>query len=170
MEYSFDVEAYRAREAEARRIWESGGTTKAVAAALDLSIESARKHQKRWARTAVKDSVPRAIDVLLANGFGPDVVAILLNISPQEVGRRKNKSEALTRAASVARLGPISMAVSDLELSPRADNTLKRLGVSTVSKLCKLTEPQLRATKGCGETTVNEIVGVLGKLGLSLSS
>lgn len=170
MEYSFDVEAYRARHAEARRIWENGGTTKEVAAALDLSIESARKHQKRWARDAVKDSAKRAIDVLLANGFSPDVVAILLNISIHDVAHRKYQSEALQRSEDAKRVGPVAMGIDDLEVSIRAVNTLKKLGVSTVGELCKMTEPQLRATKGCGETTVNEIVSELKKLGLSLSS
>ncbi len=58
--------------------------------------------------------------------------------------------------------------ITELEFSPRARNSLKKLKINTVADLIKLSEAELLAYKSFGEATLNEIKIVLEKRGLRL--
>lgn len=62
----------------------------------------------------------------------------------------------------------LEQTISDFELSMRARNVLKKMKISSLGDLIKLTEPELLAYKNFGDTTLNEIKALLSKRGLKL--
>lgn len=64
----------------------------------------------------------------------------------------------------------LSKPVSQLELSVRSRKCLQRLNISTIAELIQRSEPDLLAIRNFGQTSLEEIKGRLGELGLSLAS
>lgn len=62
----------------------------------------------------------------------------------------------------------LSKPVSELELSVRSRRCLQRLNIGTVGDLIQHTEQDLLSTRNFGVTSLDEIKGRLGELGLSL--
>jgi DNA-directed RNA polymerase alpha subunit len=58
--------------------------------------------------------------------------------------------------------------VTDLLLSIRAENVLKKAGITTIPQLITWTEEDLGKLKNCGAGTVLEIVNALASEGFSL--
>ncbi|HVL29690.1 MAG TPA: DNA-directed RNA polymerase subunit alpha C-terminal domain-containing protein, partial [Sphingomicrobium sp.] len=58
--------------------------------------------------------------------------------------------------------------ITDFELSTRARNALKKMGVRTVGDLLRISEAEMMAYKNLGETTLLEIRSVLAQRGLKL--
>ena len=58
--------------------------------------------------------------------------------------------------------------ISDFDLSTRARNALKKMGIRTVGDLLRISEAELTAYKNLGETTMLEIKSVLNQRGLRL--
>jgi hypothetical protein len=81
------------------------------------------------------------------------------------LGLRLGMAEETRRHAGVKAL---AMDVEFLELSIRAANCLRNLGITTVLELVARTEEGLLATKSIGPKSVNEIKTVLAFIGLSL--
>lgn len=63
----------------------------------------------------------------------------------------------------------LSRHVESLDLSVRARRTLDRLGIYTVGELVTWSPAKLLATENFGQTTLNELTGTLGQLGLKLA-
>lgn len=83
------------------------------------------------------------------------------------------KVHAEGRAVAVAGLDPsleskLSMSVSELSLSVRANNCLESENIHTVRDLVVHTEDQLLEVRNFGETTLKEVVEKLSELGLRL--
>lgn len=70
------------------------------------------------------------------------------------------------RAESRNRL--LETPVTEFELSVRARNCLKKMRISTLGELLRLSEAELLAFKNFGETSLSEIKQVLGQRGLHL--
>ena len=157
---------WRQRHKAAHEAWASGRTTKEIAHMLDVTIETARKHKKKWAREHVKHLIPEAISALRSAGFSDDVISVLLDA---RVSRVTHVSWAEKRK-EIEKLPFIDRSVDELELNMRAANTLKRLSVTTIGELCDIPEWKLRATKGCGKETVSEIIEELARHGLKLAN
>ncbi len=64
----------------------------------------------------------------------------------------------------------LSKPVSQLELSVRSRKCLQRLNIGTVGELIQRSEQDLLAIRNFGQTSLEEIKGRLGELGLSLAS
>lgn len=60
--------------------------------------------------------------------------------------------------------------ISALNLSTRAENCLRMLGIETIDELCKVTEPELKGGSNLGKKTLTEIKDALASHGLSLAS
>lgn len=63
-----------------------------------------------------------------------------------------------------------SVAVDELELSIRAANCLKNIGVRTVGQLAATTEAELLRTQNFGRKSLKEIKEILNVLGVELGS
>jgi len=62
----------------------------------------------------------------------------------------------------------LSLPVEELDVSQRALNSIKRMGINTIGDLVKLTEEELKSTKNIGRKAINEIKEALKQLGLHL--
>ncbi|WP_457622773.1 DNA-directed RNA polymerase subunit alpha [Persephonella sp.] len=63
----------------------------------------------------------------------------------------------------------LSLAIEELEISSRATNTLKKLGIQTIGDLVKMTEEDLKEAKSIGRKALKEIKEALAELGLELA-
>lgn len=61
-----------------------------------------------------------------------------------------------------------SLPIEELDVSQRALNSIKRMGINTIGDLVKLTEEDLKGTKNVGRKAINEIKEALKQLGLHL--
>ena len=64
--------------------------------------------------------------------------------------------------------GFMNVPITDFELSTRARNALKKMGIRTVGDLLRISEAELTAYKNLGETTLLEIKSVLAQRNLRL--
>jgi DNA-directed RNA polymerase subunit alpha len=62
----------------------------------------------------------------------------------------------------------LNMSLAQLDLSVRATNCLESEGITTVRELVSRSEPQLLTVRNFGETTLKEVKGKLGDIGLHL--
>ena len=62
----------------------------------------------------------------------------------------------------------LSLSIEELDISQRALNSLKRIGITTIGDLVKMTEEELKNTKNIGRKALAEIKEALEKLGLHL--
>jgi len=60
--------------------------------------------------------------------------------------------------------------ISELDLSVRSHNCLRRAGITTVGSLISKTEDEVRKLRGMGEKSFDEILDKITSLGLSLAS
>lgn len=62
----------------------------------------------------------------------------------------------------------LSLSIEELDISQRALNSLKRIGITTIGDLVRMTEDELKSTKNIGRKALAEIKEALHKLGLEL--
>ena len=92
---------------------------------------------------------------------------LLLNPSIKKVDViRKTEPESIAARLEADKL---SLAIEELEISSRATNTLKKLGIETIGDLVKKTEEDLKEAKSIGRKALKEIKEALAELGLSLA-
>jgi len=92
-----------------------------------------------------------------ANLFLKDVLASKDMVIDEDVERVRERRSAL-----------FDVPLSDFELSMRARNCLKSMGINTLGDLLRVTEEQLLAYKNFGETSLTEIKELLASKGLRL--
>ena len=63
----------------------------------------------------------------------------------------------------------LDMKIDELELSVRSYNCLKRAGINTVEELCNKTPDEMMKVRNLGRKSLEEVLGKLKELGLSLS-
>ncbi len=92
---------------------------------------------------------------------------LLLNPSTRKVDViRKTEPESIAARLEADKL---SLAIEELEISSRATNTLKKLGIETIGDLVQKTEEDLKEAKSIGRKALKEIKEALAELGLSLA-
>ncbi|GBC88052.1 DNA-directed RNA polymerase subunit alpha [bacterium HR13] len=62
----------------------------------------------------------------------------------------------------------LSLPVEELDVSQRALNSIKRMGINTIGDLVRLSEEDLKGTKNVGRKAINEIKEALKQMGLYL--
>ncbi|MFN3976153.1 MAG: DNA-directed RNA polymerase subunit alpha [Aquificaceae bacterium] len=62
----------------------------------------------------------------------------------------------------------LSLPIEELDVSQRALNSIKRMGITTIGGLVRLTEEDLKSTKNVGRKAINEIKEALKQMGLYL--
>ena len=64
----------------------------------------------------------------------------------------------------------VTMSIDELELSVRSYNCLKRAGINTVKELCDKTPEDMMKVRNLGRKSLEEVLGKLKELGLSLNT
>ena len=85
---------------------------------------------------------------------------------------RKVETVVKTQPESIAKQieeDKLSLAIEELDISSRAMNTLKKLGIATIGDLVKMTEEDLKEAKSIGRKALKEIKEALAELGLELA-
>ena len=62
----------------------------------------------------------------------------------------------------------LSLPIEELDVSQRALNSIKRMGITSIGDLVRLTEEDLKSTKNVGRKAINEIKEALKQMGLYL--
>jgi len=62
----------------------------------------------------------------------------------------------------------LTLSIEELDISQRALNSLKRLGITTIGDLVQMTEEELKSTKNIGRKALSEIKEALKQMGLQL--
>ncbi len=62
----------------------------------------------------------------------------------------------------------LALPIEELDVSQRALNSIKRMGINTIGDLVKLTEEELKSTKNIGRKAINELKEALRQMGLHL--
>ncbi len=62
----------------------------------------------------------------------------------------------------------LTLSIEELDISQRALNSLKRMGITTIGDLVQMTEEELKSTKNIGRKALAEIKEALKQLGLQL--
>ena len=87
--------------------------------------------------------------------------------SPSEAGSSTQKT---TRSTPASKDFDKTSDISNLELSVRIYNALKRAGIVSIEDLCKLTLEDLRSVNSVGPAAREEILAAMSKKGLQLST
>ncbi len=62
----------------------------------------------------------------------------------------------------------LTLSIEELDISQRALNSLKRMGISTIGDLVQMSEEELKSTKNIGRKALAEIKEALAQMGLQL--
>ncbi len=62
----------------------------------------------------------------------------------------------------------LTLSIEELDISQRALNSLKRMGIATIGDLVQMTEEELKSTKNIGRKALAEIKEALKQMGLAL--
>ncbi len=62
----------------------------------------------------------------------------------------------------------LTLSIEELDISQRAMNSLKRMGITTIGDLVQMTEEELKSTKNIGRKALAEIKEALKQMGLQL--
>ena len=62
----------------------------------------------------------------------------------------------------------LTLSIEELDISQRALNSLKRMGITTIGDLVQMTEEELKSTKNIGRKALAEIKEALKQMGLAL--
>ncbi|WP_461831877.1 DNA-directed RNA polymerase subunit alpha [Aquifex sp.] len=101
------------------------------------------------------DSLKEALEILKKH------YELLENISEKKpVVEQKVVSDELTEK--------LTLSIEELDISQRALNSLKRIGINTIGDLVRMTEEELKNTKNIGRKALAEIKEALEKMGLHL--
>ena len=107
------------------------------------------------------EALKKAVNLLIKH------FELLLNPSTKKVDViRRTEPESIAARLEADKL---SLAIEELEISSRATNTLKKLGIETIGDLVQKTEEDLREAKSIGRKALKEIKEALAELGLSLA-
>ncbi|EEP60734.1 DNA-directed RNA polymerase subunit alpha [Sulfurihydrogenibium yellowstonense] len=63
----------------------------------------------------------------------------------------------------------LSLSIDELEISSRAINNLRKLGINTIGDLVRLSEEDLKEAKSIGRKSIKEIKDALAEMGLELA-
>jgi DNA-directed RNA polymerase subunit alpha len=108
-----------------------------------------------------EEALTRATNILIEH------FQLLLN--PKTIKVEVVKKAGPESIAEKIEADKLSLAIEELEISSRATNTLKKLGINTIGDLVKMTEEDLKEAKSIGRKALKEIKEALADLGLELA-
>ncbi len=103
--------------------------------------------------------------VSLAAKVLSELLALFIDLS--EIA---NSVEVMAEKADDEKEKVLEMSIDELELSVRSHNCLKRAGINTVEELTNKTSEDMMKVRNLGRKSLEEVLGKLKELGLSLKS
>lgn len=136
---------------------------------VNLSIENTRVGQ-------ITDYDKLTLDVYTNGTLEPDeAVSLAAKVLSEHLSLFIDLSEAAQQADVMiekednAKEKVLEMNIDELELSVRSFNCLKRAGINTVEELCNRTSEDMMKVRNLGRKSLEEVLGKLKELGLSLN-
>lgn len=107
------------------------------------------------------EALTKAVNILV------DHLNLFLN--PEVIKVQTIKKAEEVPVESILEEDKLSLPIDELEISSRATNSLKKLGITTIGDLVKMTEKDLQEAKSIGKKAIKEIKEALANLGLELA-
>ena len=104
-----------------------------------------------------------------AISLGAKILSEHLNLFIDLSDHAKN-AEIMVEKEETKKEKVLEMTIEELELSVRSYNCLKRAGINTVEDLANKTEAEMIKVRNLGRKSLEEVIGKLTSLGLSLKS
>ncbi len=101
--------------------------------------------------------------VSLAAKVMDEHLALFINLS-----ERAKNAEIMVEKEEVRKEKVLEMQIEELDLSVRSFNCLKRAGISTVEDLTNRTEEDMMKVRNLGRKSLDEVIGKMASLGLTL--
>ncbi len=137
---------------------------------VNMNVENTRVGQ-------ITDYDKLTLDVYTNGTLGPEeAVSLAAKVMSEHLRLFINLSEnAKTAEVMVEPMipeneKPLVMSIDELELSVRSYNCLKRAGINTVEELCNKTPDDMMKVRNLGRKSLEEVLGKLKELGLSLNT
>ncbi len=137
---------------------------------VNLTVENTRVGQ-------ITDYDKLTLDVYTNGTIAPDeAVSLAAKVLSEHLALFINLSESAQQAAVMVDKTEdetdraIVMSIDELELSVRSYNCLKRAGINTVKELCSKTPEDMMKVRNLGRKSLDEVLGKLRDLGLSLNN
>jgi DNA-directed RNA polymerase subunit alpha len=86
-----------------------------------------------------------------------------------DLSENAKKAEVMVETCPDEKEKALDMKIDELELSVRSYNCLKRAGINTVQELCSKTPDDMMKVRNLGRKSLEEVLGKLKELNLSLS-
>ena len=137
---------------------------------VNLTVENTRVGQ-------ITDYDKLTLDVFTDGTLAPDeavslaakVLSELLSLFI-DLSEIANTVEVMAEKADDEKEKVLEMSIEELELSVRSHNCLKRAGINTVEELTNKTSEDMMKVRNLGRKSLEEVLGKLKDLGLSLKS
>ncbi len=137
---------------------------------VNLTVENTRVGQ-------ITDYDKLTLDVYTNGTLAPDeAVSLAAKVLSEllalfiDLSEIANSVEVMAEKADDEKEKVLEMSIDDLELSVRSHNCLKRAGINTVEELTNKTPEDMMKVRNLGRKSLEEVLGRLKELGLSLKS
>lgn len=136
---------------------------------VNLTVEDTRVGQ-------VTDFDKLTLDVITNGALSPDeAVSLAAKVLSEhlklfiDLSEHTKSVEVMIEKEDDEKEKILEMNIDELELSVRSFNCLKRAGINTVEELCSKTSNEMMKVRNLGRKSLDEVLGKLSELGLSLS-
>ncbi len=136
---------------------------------VNLNVEDTRVGQ-------VTDFDKLTLDVTTNGSLTPDdAVSLAAKVLSEhlklfiDLSEHAKQAEVMIEKEDDEKEKILEMNIDELELSVRSFNCLKRAGINTVEELCSKTSAEMMKVRNLGRKSLDEVLGKLSELGLSLS-
>ena len=136
---------------------------------VNLKVENTRVGQ-------ITDYDKLTLDVYTNGTLAPDeAVSLAAKVLCEhlslfiDLSENAKSAEIMVETESDEKEKVLEMNIDELELSVRSYNCLKRAGINTVEELCNRTSDDMMKVRNLGRKSLEEVLGKLKELGLSLN-
>ena len=136
---------------------------------VNLTVQNTRVGQ-------VTDYDKLTLDVYTNGTLAPDeAVSLAAKVLSEhlslfiDLSENAKQAEIMVETESDEKEKVLEMNIDELELSVRSFNCLKRAGINTVEELCNRTSEDMMKVRNLGRKSLEEVLGKLKELGLSLN-
>ncbi|WP_343208547.1 DNA-directed RNA polymerase subunit alpha [Anaerolentibacter hominis] len=136
---------------------------------VNLTVENTRVGQ-------ITDYDKLTLDVYTNGTLAPDeAVSLAAKVLSEhlnsfiDLSENAKTAEVMVEKEDNEKEKVLEMNIDELELSVRSYNCLKRAGINTVEELCSRTSEDMMKVRNLGRKSLEEVLGKLKELGLSLN-
>ncbi len=135
---------------------------------VNMTVENTRVGQ-------ITDFDKLTLDIYTKGTLAPDeAVSLAAKVLSEhlnlfiDLSENAKRTEVMVEKENDEKEKVLEMNIDELELSVRSYNCLKRAGINTVEELCAKTADDMMKVRNLGRKSLEEVLGKLSELGLSL--